>query len=72
MIKAARNVSYKTGLIVESILFQKVLDHVLNLGKGVSDKLQSEDLDIVTGCDRVEDLIASVKEMPNKKCFERF
>ena len=41
------------------ILFQ-VLDKVLNLSKGVSDKLQSEDLDVVSGCDRVEDLLVAI------------
>ena len=50
----------------------KVLDYVLNLSKGVSDKLQSEDLDIITGCDRIEDLLVAVKEMRNETCFERF
>ena len=43
------------------ILFQ-VLDKVLNLSKGVSDKLQSEDLEVVSGCDRVEDLHVAIEE----------
>ena len=44
------------------ILFQ-ILDKVLNLSKGVSDKLQSEDLDVVSGCDRVEDLLVAIEEL---------
>lgn len=45
---------------------------MLNLSKGVSDRLQSDDLDIVTGCDRVKDLLVAIKEMRNETCFGCF
>ena len=53
------------------ILFQ-VLDKVLNLSKGVSDKLQSEDLDVVSGCDRVEDLLVAIEELRTEDKFKTF
>ena len=53
------------------ILFQ-VLDKVLNLSKGVSDKLQSEDLDVVSGCDRVEDLLIAIEELRTEDKFKTF
>ena len=49
-----------------------MLKKVLFLSKGVSDKLQSEDLDVVTGCERVTDLFVTIKalrwETTLKKC----
>ena len=39
----------------------QVLKKVLLLSKGVSDKLQSEGLDVVSGCVRVTDLLTAVK-----------
>ena len=33
----------------------------MHLSKGVSDKLQSEDLDVVSGCERVTDQSSSVR-----------
>ena len=42
------------------------------LSKGVSDKLQSEDLDIFTGCDRVFDLLSAVQAVQCEPKFEEF
>ena len=49
-----------------------MLDHVLKLSKGVSDHLQKEDLDVVTGCDRVEDLLVALRMMRNEEKFQKF
>ena len=38
-----------------------MLKKVLHLSKGVSDKLQSEGLDVVSGCERVADLLTAIK-----------
>ncbi|CAB3985113.1 zinc finger MYM-type 1-like [Paramuricea clavata] len=56
----------------EFVLSLKVLDKVLNLSKGVSDKLQSEDLDVVSGCDRVEDLLVAIEELRTDDKFKTF
>ena len=40
--------------------------------KGVSDKLQSEDLDVVTGCERVADLLTTVRGLRCEKEFDAF
>ena len=40
-----------------------MLKKVLLLSKGVSDKLQSEDLDNVTGCERVADLLSAIQAL---------
>ena len=42
------------------------------LSKGVSDKLQSEDLDVVSGCKRVTDLLAAIKVLRCEAKFEAF
>ena len=44
----------------------------MNLSKGVSDKLQSTDLDVVSGCDRVEDLVTTIGQLRCEKEFEQF
>ena len=44
----------------------------MNLSKGVSDKLQSEDLDVVSGCGRVTDLLAAMKVLRCEAKFESF
>jgi hypothetical protein len=54
------------------IIFIKVLKKVLLLSKGVSDKLQSEDLDVVTGCERVADLLSTVQALRCEPKFEEF
>ncbi|CAB4031166.1 zinc finger MYM-type 1-like, partial [Paramuricea clavata] len=56
----------------EFILALEVLKKVLLLSKGVSDKLQSEDLDVVTGCERVTDLLASIRALQCEPKFEAF
>ena len=48
-----------------------MLDHVLKLSKVVSDHLQKEDLDVVTGCDRVEDLLVALR-MRSEEDFQKF
>ena len=50
----------------------KVLKKLLHLSKGVSDKLQSECLDVVTGCDRVADLLTAIKALRCDVKFEDF
>ena len=50
----------------------KVLKKLLHLSKGVSDKLQSEGLDVVTGCDRVADLLTAIKALRCDVKFEDF
>ena len=49
-----------------------MLKKVLHLSKGVSDKLQSEDLDVVSGCERVADLLTAVKALRCDVKFEDF
>ena len=49
-----------------------MLDHVRKLSKGVSDHLQKEDLDVVIGCDRVEDLLVALKMMRNEEKSPKF
>ena len=49
-----------------------MLKKVLLLSKGVSDKLQSEDLDIVTGCERVADLLSAIQALRCEAKFEEF
>ena len=49
-----------------------MLEKVLLLSKGVSDKLQSEDLDIVTGCERVADLLSAIQALRCEAKFEGF
>lgn len=49
-----------------------MLKKVLRLSKGVSDKLQSEDLDVVTGCERVADLLNTVRALRCEQKFEEF
>ena len=44
----------------------------MHLSKGVSDKLQSEDLDVVSGCERVADLLAAIKVLRCEAKFESF
>ena len=50
----------------------QVLKKVLLLSKGVSDKLQSEGLDVVSGCERVTDLLTAVKALRCDVKFEEF
>ena len=38
----------------------------------MSDKLQSKDLDVVTGCERVADLLEAIKELRSEEKFESF
>lgn len=40
----------------------------MSLSKGVSDKLQSEDLDVVSGCERVADLLVAIRAL---RCVKR-
>lgn len=55
------------------ILFlPQVLKPILFLSKGVSDKLQTKDLDVVTGCERVADLLEAIKGLRNEERFESF
>ena len=49
-----------------------MLKKVLLLSKGVSDKLQSEDLDVVTGCERVTDLLVTIKALRCEAKFDEF
>ena len=44
----------------------------MHLSKGISDKLQSEDLDVVSGCERVTDLLAAIKVLRCEAKFESF
>ena len=44
----------------------------MHLSKGVSDKLQSEDLDVVSGCERVADLLAAIKVLRCEAKFQSF
>ncbi len=44
----------------------------MHLSKGVSDKLQSEDLDVVSGCERVADLLAAIKVLRCEAKFDSF
>ena len=44
----------------------------MHLRKGVSDKLQSEDLDDVSGCERVTDHLAAIKVLQCAAKFESF
>ncbi len=48
------------------------MKHVLHISKGVSDKLQTKDLNVVSGYDRITDLLSSVKELRQEKKFEEF
>ena len=55
------------------ILFlPQVLKPILFLSKAVSDKMQTKDLDIVTGCETVADLLKAIKELRNEERFESF
>ncbi|CAB4036972.1 zinc finger MYM-type 1-like [Paramuricea clavata] len=47
----------------EFIVALEVLKKVLHLRKGVSDKVQSEGLDVVSGCERVADLLTAIKAL---------
>ena len=49
-----------------------MLKKVLHLSKGVSDKLQSEGLDVVSGCERVADLLTAIKALRCDVKFEDF
>ncbi|CAB4018532.1 zinc finger MYM-type 1-like [Paramuricea clavata] len=53
----------------EFIVALDVLKKVLLLSKGVSDKLQSESLDVVSGCERVADLLTAIKAL---RCDVKF
>ena len=44
----------------------------MHLSKSVSDKLQSEDLDVVSGCKRVADLLAAIKVLRCEAKFQSF
>jgi hypothetical protein len=44
----------------------------MHLSKGISDKLQSENLDVVSGCERVIDLPAAIKVLLCEAKFELF
>ena len=44
----------------------------MHVSKGVSDKLQSEDLDVVTGCERVADLLTTLRGLRCEKEFDAF
>ncbi|XP_063592549.1 zinc finger MYM-type protein 1-like [Penaeus indicus] len=56
----------------EFIFALEVLKAILFVSKGVSDKLQTEDLDVVTGCERVADLNSAITELRNDAKFELF
>eukprot|EP00794_Sanderia_malayensis_P018410 gene18410-20265_t len=64
------------GLLInidfEFIFALEVLKAILFVSKGVSDKLQTEDLDVVTGCERVADLNSAITELRNDAKFELF
>ena len=49
-----------------------MLKKVLHLSKGVSDKLQSEGLDVVSGGERVADLLTAIKALRCDVKFEDF
>lgn len=40
--------------------------------RGVSDKLQAENLDICSGCDRVDELVSVLHDLRNESRFELF
>jgi hypothetical protein len=44
----------------------------MHVSKGVSDKLQSEDLDVVNGCERVADLLTTLRGLRCEKEFDAF
>lgn len=50
----------------------KVLKKLLLHSKGISDKLQTEGLDVVSGCERVADLLTAVKALRCDVKFEVF
>ena len=60
-------------LFIWFILFlPQVLKPILFHSKRVSDKLQTKDLDVVTGCERVADLQEAIKELRSENKFESF
>ncbi|CAB3977293.1 Hypothetical predicted protein [Paramuricea clavata] len=68
----------KLGIGISDLIIKKadlvilLPKKVLLLSKGVSDKLKSEDLDVLTGCERVTDLLTSVTTLRCEPKFEAF
>ena len=58
------------NLLIKLFLWLRLF--LLFLSKVVSDKLQSEDLDVVSGCERVTDLLTAVKDLRCDVKFEQF